>query len=254
MMVDDLLVSFVATPSTAGVFLDFDGVLADITHTSNGAVVRPEVPALLLCLQARLGRVTIISGRPVDYLADMIPVEIDIVGLYGLEWRVGGVNHTLDEAEQWRDVVSDLTDAAIAEFGESVVEHKGLSLTVHYRGDSGRAESMGRWVDAQSARTGLEARSAKQSYELHPQISRDKGTALLELAESLDPVVFMGDDVGDLPAFDGLDVLASRGVSTLRIGVLSEESPPSLLERADHVVDGPEGAETFLRRVCDLVG
>ncbi len=247
----DPVALFASAPSNAGLFLDFDGVLADISDVSNGAVVRPGIPALLSSLYEKLGRVAIISGRPVDYLTAMIPIEVDIVGLYGLEWRSAGEVHTLNEAERWRRVVGDLSTEAIAEFGEAIVEHKGLSLTVHYRGDHGRAETIRRWVERQSAATGLEARAAKQSFELHPPVSRDKGTAILELADALDPVAFVGDDVGDLPAFDGLDVLARRGVTTMRVAVESDESPREIIDRADHVVAGPEGAESMLRRLAE---
>jgi len=245
---------FAASPASAGLFLDFDGVLADISSVSHAAVVRPNVPDLLMQLHEVLGRVAIISGRPVDYLQDMIPTEVDIVGLYGLEWREAGVIHSLPEAEKWRQVIDSLTEVAIHEFGAPLVEHKGLSLTVHYRRDSDRAEAMGAWADKQAEVVGLEARTAKQSFELHPPIGRNKGTAILDLANSLDPVAFVGDDVGDLPAFDGLDVLAGRGVTTFRVVVVSEESPREMIERADVVVAGPAGAEAMLRQMVDSLG
>ena len=54
-----------------------------------------------------------------------------------------------------------------------------------------------------------------------------------------DAAAYVGDDLGDLPAFDGLDVLAARGVATVRVAVASDEAPPILLNRADHVVEGP---------------
>ena len=98
-----------------------------------------------------------------------------------------------------------------------------------------------------------EARRAKRSFELHPPIRRDKCTVVVELAQGLDSVAYVGDDVGDLPAFDGLDQLAERGVTTLRVAVTSEEAPPILLRRADRVVDGPAGAEDLLRRLLDLI-
>ena len=50
------------------------------------------------------------------------------------------------------------------------------------------------------------------SVELHPPIDEDKGTALARLAADHDgPVMFVGDDVGDLPAFDALDALERSG-------------------------------------------
>lgn len=240
------LAALVRAPREAGLFLDFDGVLADIAPTPDGAVPRPGMPELLVELEARLGRVAIVSGRPVDYLDPHIPDQVDIVGLYGLESRVAGERATLPEAESWRPVMDELIASATASFGAEVVEPKGLSLTVHYRSDEALAAPLGSWVDAASARTGAEARAAKRSFELHPPIERDKGTAIVELAASLAAVAYVGDDLGDLPAFDGLDRLDAQGLATIRVAVTSPEAPPELLDRADHIVDGPAGAHTLL--------
>lgn len=244
---------FGRVPGRAGLFLDFDGVLSDIAATPDGAVARDGIPELLEALQARLGRVAVVSGRPVAYLDSMIPMSVDIVGLYGLEWRWSGVHHTLHEAEAWRSVMRELVEEALAEFGTAVVEPKGLSLTLHYRGDPSQAQPISAWVKEAARRTGAEARPAKLSYELHPPIHRDKGTVVVELAADLDPVAYIGDDLGDLPAFDGLDQLARHGVATLRVAVSSDEAPPILLSRADHVVDGPSGAQALLEDLLDRV-
>ncbi|MEM7143378.1 MAG: trehalose-phosphatase [Actinomycetota bacterium] len=248
-MTHDPLDAFGWAPDRAGLFLDFDGVLSDIAPEPDAAVIRDGVADLLLALRERLGRVAVISGRPVGYLDAMVPDAIDIVGLYGLEWRRDGVHHTLHEAEPFRTAVRELVDMATDSFGAAVVEPKGLSLTLHYRGDPDLAPVLKDWVVEQAERTGMEHRPAKRSFELHPPIRRDKGTALVELAEDLDPVAYVGDDLGDLPAFDGLDELAGHGVLTLRVAVDSAEAPPILRSRADVVVDGPAGAEDLLRRI-----
>ena len=88
------LAVFSTAPGRGGLFLDFDGRLSDIASTPEGAVPRPGVPDLLCELQGRFGRVAIVSGRPVAYLAPHIPESVDIVGLYGLEWRSEGRHHT----------------------------------------------------------------------------------------------------------------------------------------------------------------
>jgi trehalose 6-phosphate phosphatase len=245
-MARELLDPFGRAPDAAGIFLDFDGVLADIVPEPGMARVRDGVPGLLLALSERLGRIAVISGRPVAFVTDMIPTEVDVVGLYGLEWRIRGEHQTLPEAEPYRATVQELVEEATARFGAALVEPKGLSLTVHYRGDPELATPIREWVSEHGIRAGMDLREAKRSFELHPPILRDKGTALLELAEGLDPVAYIGDDLGDLPAFDGLDSLAADGVATLRVAVDSSETPRSLCRRADLVVDGPAGAEELL--------
>ena len=240
-MTADRFGPFGRAPGRAGLFLDFDGTLADITNDPHGAVPRRGVPELLVALSRRLRRVVVVSGRPLAYLSRLIPAEVDLVGLYGLEWRTDGAAHTLDAAEPWRDVIEELSKRAVAEFGREVVEPKGLSLTLHYRNDPDLEGPMRRWVDDQAERTGVDGRAAKRSFELHPPIPCDKGTAMLERADGLDAVAYMGDDLGDLPAFDGLDRLSADGVAVLRVTVSSPEVPPILVTRADLVVDGPAG-------------
>src|SRR5438128_1796911 len=61
----------------------------------------------------------------------------------------------------------------------------------------------------------------------------------------------LGDDVGDLPAFDGLDRLAAAGVHTVKVAVVTSEAPALLLERADLVVEGPAGALTLFEGLAD---
>jgi len=104
--------------------------------------------------------------------------------------------------------------------------------------------------EEQASQSGLEVRPARMSVELHPPVRVDKGTTLLELAEGLDAVCFLGDDHGDLAAFDALDRLAGARVATLRVGVQSAEGAVELLERADLVVDGPAGALQVIRAIA----
>jgi trehalose 6-phosphate phosphatase len=234
-------------------FLDFDGVLADIVPSYDRARPRPAVPELLSGLVAALGRVAVVSGRPVSFLAAWLPAEVDLVGLYGLEWRTDGHHHVWNGAERWRGVIDTVGDDAVAEFGSELVEPKGLSLTVHYRDGDVTEDMVVGWARRTEQLTGLECRGARMSVELHPPVDRDKGTALLDLATGLATVAFMGDDIGDLPAFDALDRLAGDGIETIRIAVGSSEVSPRLLERADLVVEGPAGAETMLRELVDLI-
>ena len=238
--------AFAEDPARSGLFLDFDGVLSDIAATPEGAVPRPGIAELLSVLHRRLGRVAIVSGRPVSYLAPLIPPLIDIIGLYGLESRMNGAESTEPEAERWRSVISGLTDEATETFGRAVVEPKGLSLTIHYRSDDALAEPMRTWVDGAAKRSGALARPAKRSFEVHPPIECDKGTAVELLAERLHRVAYFGDDVGDLPAYDGLDRLAAGGIAATRVAVASAEAPTELLTRADVVVDGPVAVQAVL--------
>ena len=127
------------------------------------------------------------------------------------------------------------------------VEPKGLSLTLHYRTRPDLADQVRAWAEGQAARSGLEVRAAKMSVELHPPVPADKGTALEALAAGMAAVAYVGDDRGDLPAYDALDRMAGAGVATVRVAVASAESPAELLARADVVLDGPPAVVQLLR-------
>jgi trehalose 6-phosphate phosphatase len=103
------------------------------------------------------------------------------------------------------------------------------------------------WAAKECARSGLELRSAKASVELHPPVHLDKGSVLVEAVAGLDAACFLGDDIGDLPAFVALDALRGRGMHTVKVAVKTAEAPSQLLEDADVVVDGPAGALELLR-------
>jgi trehalose 6-phosphate phosphatase len=79
-----------------------------------------------------------------------------------------------------------------------------------------------------------------------------KGGAVLRLAEELGlrGVLFAGDDVADLEAFHALGDLASDGVLVVRVAVRGPETPASLLDAADVVVDGPLGLVGLLRELA----
>jgi trehalose 6-phosphate phosphatase len=127
------------------------------------------------------------------------------------------------------------------------IERKGLSVTVHYRLDPSRQAAAEAWTTERAEATGLVAHPARMSYELRPPVERDKGTVLAAAAEGRRQVCFLGDDRGDLEAFDTLDRMAEGGATVVKVGVRSPEAPAEILDRADVVVDGPEGSLSFLR-------
>ncbi len=246
----DALAPFVDHPAGAAVVVDFDGTLSPIVD--DPAAARPVDGAVdaLVDLADRFGLVAVMSGRPIDFLQPLLPSTIVLSGLYGLEVVRAGLRTDDAGAGAWRQAVADVARIS-ADRGPTgmVVEPKGLSLTLHYRTRPDIGPAVAEWADQQAARSGLVARPAKMSIELHPPVAADKGTALEALVDGLAAVCFVGDDRGDLPAFDALDRLAARGVRTMRVAVAGAESPAELVERADVVLDGPAAVVAFLRRL-----
>jgi trehalose 6-phosphate phosphatase len=246
----DPLAPFAERPALAAVVLDFDGTLSPIVDVAAEARPVDGAVELLDRLAGRLGLMAVMSGRPVDFLRLLLPPSVALSGLYGLEVIRDGVRSDLPGAGAWREVVADVARISVDRGPEGmVVEPKGLSLTLHYRTRPDVGPAVVAWAEKQAARSGLVARPAKMSVELHPPIAVDKGTALEALTAGLAAVCYAGDDQGDLPAFDALDRLAAAGVHTLRVAVASPEAPPELLERADLLVDDPGGVVALLRRL-----
>ena len=251
-LLPELLEPFLAHPERAGIITDFDGTLAPIVEDPAEAQALPGAVELLRALASKYCRVAVVSGRPISFLVEHTAIApgLHLRGLYGLECaRAGEVTEHRD-AEPWRAVVSRVARHTEQAAPPGVrVERKGLSVTVHYRG----APEFGPWADAWSAEqadaTGLMRHPARMSWELVPPVPVDKGTTVLELADGLDAVCFIGDDRGDLPAFSALDYLAeTRSTAVLKVVVSSPEVPPDLLKEADLLVDGPAGTLELLRQ------
>ena len=252
--VTELLAPFRADPAGSGVFSDFDGTLARIVDDPAAALPLEGVVDLLGRLAGRYGRVGVISGRPAGFLREHLGGRgLFLSGLYGLEYVDDeGEVRAIEEAEPWRAVIEDVVSAADA--AGLPVERKGLAVTVHYRTDRSQEEAVRAWAEEQAAATDLAVHPARMSYELRPPMRLDKGTVLADAAEGRRQVCFLGDDTGDLTAFDALDRMAAKGVAVVRVGVESEEAPDELLERADLTVEGPEGSLRVLEALLGPSG
>ncbi len=250
MTLDQLVAPIREDPASAAILSDFDGTLSPIVLDPATARPLTGVRAALAGLVEPYAVVAVISGRPVDFLEDVVPEGVVVSGLYGLETLRDGVRSDLEGAGVWREVVQHVATASRSSGPLGMlVESKGLSLTLHFRTNPELADEVHEWAEAQAARSGLLVRPARMSVELHPPIECDKGTAVASLTKGLRAALFLGDDAGDLPAFTALDALAINGVAVAKVAVRSPEAPPALLDAADAVVDGPQGALDLLRNL-----
>jgi len=237
-------------PDRAAILLDFDGTLAPIVEDPAAARPLPDAGPLLAALSRRYAVVAVVSGRPVRHLVTHLEPGPTLVGLYGLEEVRDGAVIVDPAVEGWRSVIDDA--AAVAEQdlpGGVGVEHKGLSLTLHVRPQPELAPLVQAWAAAASERWGLHQRPARMSVELHPPVPVDKGSVVDRLLDrdDLAAACFIGDDVGDLPAFAAVDRFRQRGGDAHRIVVASAESAPEVLAVADAVVADPTAVVDLLR-------
>ena len=258
---DALLEPLRSRPDRAGVLTDFDGTLAPIVDDPTLARPLPAAVDALHRLATVYRRVAVISGRPASFLAEHLALGgrppdqggegLLAAGLYGLEMADGDQVTTDPRADEWRRVVEEVAGRADASAPAGVlVERKVLTVVLHYRTAPGDGAWADRYAADEADRTGLVVHPGRMSVELRPPLAVDKGTVVEGLTEGLAAACFLGDDRGDLPAFAVLDRLAAeRGMATVKVGVRSEEAPDELLEAADVVVEGPEGAVEVLSRL-----
>jgi len=245
--------------------LDFDGTLAHIVDDPTEAYAHHESVAALGRLGRVLGAVTIITGRPVAQalelggFADVPGLErLTIHGQYGAEhWDAAQVGPGSVPA---RPAAIGSLAARLPEVlrdcgAESArVEDKGLALVVHTRGlRDGAADLLEAPLRGLADDLGLCFEPGRQVFELRASAS-DKGVALRKaVAETAArTVVFAGDDLGDLPAFDAVDALRTDGLRGLLVCSASEEQD-ALVARADVVLDGPDEVAAWLTAWADAL-
>jgi trehalose 6-phosphate phosphatase len=217
----------------------------------------PAARDALAALAPRLGRVAVVSGRPVAFLVDALGIEgIVYAGVYGLERMLHGEVVVDPRAEPWLEVMAEVASAADAAFPDLYVEHKGrVAVTIHWRSAPAQAATAQAFAAGIARRYDLgDPLPTRMAVELRPPLPVDKGTVTAELVQGASVAVFAGDDTGDLQAFDVLTGLAESGAvdHAVRIGVRSEEAPPGIFD-ADVLVDGPPGLATLLADVAAAI-
>lgn len=255
-----LMAPLVADPPRSAIVTDFDGTLSPIVDDPGRARPLDGAADLLGRLARRFAIVAVVSGRPVSFLAEQLAgavAPVRLVGLYGLEWSGSdGVVTREPGAEAWRPVVVDVTERLRAGAPPGVeVEFKGLSVTVHWR----RAPQAESWaaaeVAAEEVRSGLRAHPGRFSTELRPDLAVDKGTTVSRLVEGCSAACYLGDDLGDLPAYAALTRLAAEdGMAAVTVAVIDPESPPEVARAADLEVSGPGEALALLDWLADASG
>jgi trehalose 6-phosphate phosphatase len=256
------LAAIARDPRHALIALDFDGTLAPIVAEPSAARPHPDVLPALRRLAASVGTLAIITGRPA-------PAAVELGGFAGIPGLIVIGNHGF---ERWEDgrltspppppqlaAARARLPEALAEAGApegTRVEDKGPALVVHVRGTAdpqGALTRLARPLADFADGAGLDAKPGRLVIELRPP-GVNKGAALTALIAERDPsaVLFAGDDLGDLPAFEA--VRAARAGGRAGVAVCSASDEVSALAAcADLVVDGPEGVSALLVALADAI-
>jgi trehalose 6-phosphate phosphatase len=247
-------------PGMALISLDFDGTLSPIVADPAAARAHPGAVGALRRLAPLVGTLAIITGRPapaaVEYgRFDLVPGLI-VLGHYGRErWADGTLTAPAASpgvAAARRELPGVLATAGAPE--GTWAEDKGDALAVHTRRAARPDEALELLrgpLASLAGRAGLVVEPGRFVIELRPA-GADKGAALENLAKERRPgaVLFCGDDLGDVPAFNAVRALRAAGIPGLAVCSGSAEVT-GLAEQADLMVDGPGGVVALLDSLAD---
>ena len=259
------LAAVLAEPARAVIAIDFDGTLAPIVTRPGDARPAPGAVEALRALAARVGCCAVVSGRAA---ADAVRLgglngipRLTVRGHYGLERWTDGTLHSPPP--------NDAVAAARARLPELLrgaatgvhLEDKHHSLVVHSRPASDPAAALAALepeLRSLATELGLEVVPGRMVLELRPA-GIDKGSALQAIVEerAAGAVVYLGDDLGDLPAFAVVEQLRGDGVPGLTVASVDpslDDAPRELAVRADLVLDGPTAVVDFLTALAAAIG
>jgi len=209
-------------------FFDIDGTLLDIADSPGSVQPDRDVRALIEAVYSFSGgAVALISGRSIRDVDLLFHAHLPAAGQHGTERRDAAGRVTRHAAPVTLDGAHERLRAAVAEHAGLLLEHKGLSLALHYRRAPRLAGYAHRLVRSVLPELGgaFCVQSGKRVVELRPA-GKDKGGAVREFM-SEEPFrgrapVFVGDDRTDEYGFEmvnrlrGYSVKVGHGPSVAR--------------------------------------
>lgn len=260
------LTTLAADPAGTLLVSDFDGTLAPIVPNPADSRLDPRSRDAFAALARRVAQVAVVTGREAQVARRLGAFEqvegfesLVLLGQYGLEeWDASTGEVRVPEAPQSvREALAELADLladpGLPDFCAGAhLEDKGRAIGVHTRRAADPAACLS-WLQAPLAevanRHGLVLEPGRNVVELRSS-SVNKGDAIRALVERFSPrvVVMMGDDLGDLAAFEAVQSLAEQGITGIRVVAGSAEQP-TVAEQADVLCGAPPGVAAWMEDV-----
>lgn len=241
-------------------FFDYDGTLTPI-------VKKPELAALsnsnrlLIKKIASKGwsRVSIVSGRTLRDVKAMVGVKgVIYAGNHGLELEGPKLKYINKKAaiiqKKYLDVIYSQLRDKLDKYSKILIEHKGLTLSVHYRleKDASRVKKVFKIIDEATRsyvkQKRLRITHGKKVVEIKPKINWHKGKIvqwLLRYFRQKSPSgcilpIYLGDDTTDEDAFK---VLRKSGIGIF-VG------SPKVKSLAKYYLRNTTEASEFLEKIA----
>lgn len=242
-------------------FLDYDGTLTPIVQRPELAILPRETRELLRNISL-LPKYTmcIVSGRPLDYIKNLIGIEnIYYVGNHGLEAEGLDMTYIHPIAIKRRPIINELNQKitkALENISGALVEYKCLSLAVHYRMVCDNEVSKVKRIFAKITRPYVEQNyikltENKKTLEVLPKVDWGKGSIVMKILDmhcydisakikTILPI-YMGDAATDEDAFK---VLKDGGIS-----IFVSENPKK--SNAKYYLNNTKEVIDFLKLLLD---
>lgn len=250
--IDDLVAGLAGSMPDVLFALDFDGTLAPLVPDPDDSRPVDGTIGVLTGLADRGAQVAVVTGRDARTVLhlggfDAVPGVV-VAGLYGVESWTGGELTTPETP----DAMAALRDRLPAVLRDSSadpavwIEDKRLSLVVHGRkaeDPEGVLDPLREPVARLAADLGLDTHPGNGVIEVRLP-GYDKAGALRRLADSRDfrGVLYAGDDLGDVPAFDEIRRLRAAGIAAYGIAV-----------EASGVAESVDAADLSVPTAADLL-
>ena len=234
---------------------DVDGTLAPIMSHPSLARVPDETRRIVASMVTKPGvTVVLVSGRAAHDARRVVGVErVWTIGNHGAEVMDPDGDVTVDpEVARYAEPMATTARTIaplVAPLRGVVVENKGWTLSVHYRGaDEALLPRLRAAVDGVVMENGLRVTEGKKVLEIRPPVPVDKGTAVYRLARDLGglaegaSLLFVGDDITDEDAFRTLRAQHPNAV-TVHVGSHADTA-------AEFVLTDPGAVHDLLRRIA----
>ncbi|MBR0551363.1 trehalose-phosphatase [Stakelama marina] len=233
----------------SSLFLDFDGTLVEIAARPDGIEVDARLRSLVKHLAAALdGRLAIVSGRPMQSIAEYLGEGFAVSGSHGLEMRWADGREVVPARPDGLDTATAELKAFAEHWDGVLIEEKPFGVGLHYREAAAEAEDASRLLVEQLAdATGLKLQAGKKVFELR-LAGAHKGAAIAAFMDTPpfagSSPVFLGDDVTDE---DGFEAVAQLGGAGILVGDVRPTLARYRLDDVTATLDWLEAAKEALR-------
>ena len=248
------LLSLYQIDAPLALLLDFDGTLAPIVEDPQKAVPPAEVSDNIAKLTAYIEILGIVSGRELEFLENVfaqyrnINNRIKLFGLYG--------NHSNDKefsdthSQVWMD--EQLTESILELLkpvrDQAEIEIKKTGIVIHYRKNPSSERTVLALAGKAARQFNLVLNPGKKVVELTLDGQVNKATVVEYVARSAGAICYLGDDYGDIPAFDAVNSMGKNGLS---VAVYSKEAPAELLTKSQLILSDTQAVHELIHMLAD---